>query len=71
MEEEAGAERVQEEQEQEEEEEEEEEEEAGAEGRTGGSTSSTTSSVYLRGPASLPQPPHPALRAVIRPEGTK
>ena len=47
---------------------EDEEEEATA----GGSASSSSSSVYLRGPASLPQRPIPReRRPLIRPEGEK
>ena len=38
----------------------------------GGSASSSSSSVYLRGPASLPQRPIPhERRPLIRPEGEK
>ena len=38
---------------------------------TGSASSSSSLIVYLRGPASLPQVPHPERRPVIRPEGQK
>ena len=38
---------------------------------TGSASSDSSSSVYLRGPASLPQVPLPHQRPVIRPEGQK
>ena len=38
---------------------------------TGPASSDSSSSVYLRGPASLPQVPLPHQRPVIRPEGQK
>ena len=38
---------------------------------TGSASSDSSSSVYLRGPASLPQAPLPHQRPVIRPEGQK
>ena len=53
------------------EEEEEEEEEEGEAAGTGSASSNSSSSVYLRGPASLPQVPLPHQRPVIRPEGQK
>ena len=51
--------------------EEEEEEEEGEATGTGSASSDSSSSVYLRGPASLPQVPLPHQRPVIRPEGQK
>ena len=38
---------------------------------TGSASSDSSSSVYLRGPSSLPQVPIPHQRPVIRPEGQK
>ena len=38
---------------------------------TGFASSDSSSSVYLQGPASLPQVPLPHQRPVIRPEGQK
>ena len=38
---------------------------------TGSASSDSSSSVYLRGPASLPHVPLPHQRPVIRPEGQK
>ena len=38
---------------------------------TGSASSDSSLSVYLRGPASLPQVPLPHQRPVIRPEGQK
>ena len=38
---------------------------------TGSVSSDSTSSVYLRGPTSLPQVPLPQQRPVIHPEGQK
>ena len=55
----------------EEEEEEVEEEEGGEAVGTGSASSNSSSSVYLRGPASLPQVSLPHQRPVIRPEGQK
>ena len=49
----------------------EEEEEEGEATGTGSASSDSSSSVYLRGPASLPQVPLPHQRLVIRPEGQK
>ena len=50
---------------------EEEEEEEGEAAGAGSASSDSSSSVYLRGPASLPQVPLPHQRPVIRPEGQK
>ena len=47
------------------------EEEDGEAVGTGSASSDSSSSVYLLGPASLPQAPLPHQRPVIRPEGQK
>ena len=52
-------------------EEEEEEEEEGEAAGTGSASSNSSSSVYLRGPASLPQVPLRHQCPLIRPEGQK
>ena len=52
-------------------EEEEEEEEEGEAAGTGPASSNSSSSVYLRGPASLPQVPLRHQCPLIRPEGQK
>ena len=50
---------------------EEEEEEEGEAAGTGSASSDSSSSVYLRGPASLPQVSLPHQHPVIRPKGQK
>lgn len=66
------AEEAQEDAQEDDEEAQEEAQEDEEEATAGGSASSSTPSVYLRGPASLPQRPIPReRRPLIRPEGEK